>query len=158
MPGKAAGQGVHPVSLTSTPPLIPPPLPLSLSLPPSLPLPLPLPPPPPPPPQLQTGLDVNVKFDSVRGFELTSEIVIFDLLNVPLYHGWLPDPQVRACTAAHCSGGRGGRGLEHWSRGTVAWVQILPGAAHYFLKKRDGELSQFVVVCCLASCTSYCMS
>ncbi|CAI8009348.1 Ubiquitin carboxyl-terminal hydrolase MINDY-1 [Geodia barretti] len=44
-------------------------------------------------PKLQTGLDVNVRFDSVKGFEFTSEIVIFDLLNVPLYHGWLPDPQ-----------------------------------------------------------------
>ena len=44
--------------------------------------------------QLQTGLDVNVRYDSVKGFEFTSEIVIFDLLNVPLYHGWLPDPQV----------------------------------------------------------------
>ena len=38
---------------------------------------------------------MNVRFDSVKGFEFTSEIVIFDLLNVPLYHGWLPDPQVR---------------------------------------------------------------
>jgi hypothetical protein len=55
--------------------------------------------------KLQTGLDVNVRYDSVKGFEFTSETVIFDLLNVPLYHGWLPDPQdtttysiVRGCS------------------------------------------------------------
>lgn len=29
---------------------------------------------------------------SVSGFEFTQELAIFDLLNVQLYHGWLPDP------------------------------------------------------------------
>lgn len=44
-------------------------------------------------PKLQTGLDVNVKFDGVKSFEFTSELAIFDLCGVELCHGWLPDPQ-----------------------------------------------------------------
>ncbi|XP_019848833.1 PREDICTED: ubiquitin carboxyl-terminal hydrolase MINDY-2-like isoform X2 [Amphimedon queenslandica] len=43
-------------------------------------------------PRLLTGLDINVKFNSVSGFEFTQELSIFDLLSVPLYHGWLPEP------------------------------------------------------------------
>lgn len=44
-------------------------------------------------PKLQTGLDVNVKFSGVRHFEFTQELIVFDLLNIHLYHGWLADPQ-----------------------------------------------------------------
>eukprot|EP00075_Anas_platyrhynchos_P033672 XP_027322925.1 ubiquitin carboxyl-terminal hydrolase MINDY-2 isoform X1 [Anas platyrhynchos] len=44
--------------------------------------------------KLQTGLDVNVKFTGVRVFEYTPECIVFDLLDIPLYHGWLVDPQV----------------------------------------------------------------
>lgn len=44
-------------------------------------------------PNLQTGLDVNMKFDGVKSFEYTSELGVFDLLRIPLYHGWLVDPQ-----------------------------------------------------------------
>ncbi|XP_005110657.1 ubiquitin carboxyl-terminal hydrolase MINDY-1 [Aplysia californica] len=43
--------------------------------------------------KLQTGLDVNVKFTGVGDFEYTSECIIFDLLELSLYHGWLVDPQ-----------------------------------------------------------------
>ncbi|KAL4225687.1 Ubiquitin carboxyl-terminal hydrolase MINDY-2 [Mactra antiquata] len=43
--------------------------------------------------KLQTGLDVNVRFTGVRDFEYTSECIIFDLLQISLYHGWLVDPQ-----------------------------------------------------------------
>jgi len=45
-------------------------------------------------PKLQTGLDVNVKFTGVKHFEYTPECIIFDLLNISLYHGWLVDPQM----------------------------------------------------------------
>jgi len=45
-------------------------------------------------PKLQTGLDVNVKFTGVSDFEYTPECIIFDLLNIALYHGWLIDPQM----------------------------------------------------------------
>ena len=45
-------------------------------------------------PKLQTGVDVNVQFKDVSCFECTSEIIVFDVLQIPLYHGWLPDPQV----------------------------------------------------------------
>ncbi|XP_035670855.1 ubiquitin carboxyl-terminal hydrolase MINDY-1-like isoform X2 [Branchiostoma floridae] len=43
--------------------------------------------------KLQTGLDVNVKFTGVRHFEYTPECIVFDLLGIVLYHGWLIDPQ-----------------------------------------------------------------
>ncbi|XP_078666303.1 ubiquitin carboxyl-terminal hydrolase MINDY-1-like isoform X3 [Branchiostoma floridae x Branchiostoma belcheri] len=43
--------------------------------------------------KLQTGLDVNVKFTGVRHFEYTPECIVFDLLGIALYHGWLIDPQ-----------------------------------------------------------------
>lgn len=43
--------------------------------------------------KLQTGLDVNVRFTGVSDFEYTSECIIFDLLEIGLYHGWLVDPQ-----------------------------------------------------------------
>ncbi|KAJ1181726.1 hypothetical protein NDU88_006928 [Pleurodeles waltl] len=43
--------------------------------------------------KLQTGLDVNVKFTGIRVFEYTPECIVFDLLDIPLYHGWLVDPQ-----------------------------------------------------------------
>lgn len=45
-------------------------------------------------PKLSTGLDVNVRFTGVSDFEYTPECIVFDLLNIPLYHGWLLDPQV----------------------------------------------------------------
>ncbi|XP_075700689.1 ubiquitin carboxyl-terminal hydrolase MINDY-1 [Rhinoderma darwinii] len=44
-------------------------------------------------PKLSTGLDVNVRFTGVPDFEYTPECIVFDLLNIPLYHGWLVDPQ-----------------------------------------------------------------
>lgn len=34
---------------------------------------------------------------SVSGFEFTSETGIFDLVGVPLYHGWLVEPQNPCC-------------------------------------------------------------
>jgi hypothetical protein len=43
--------------------------------------------------KLTTGIDVNVKFHSVFAFEPTKEVSVFDLLGIPLVHGWLVDPQ-----------------------------------------------------------------
>ncbi|CAF1014048.1 unnamed protein product [Rotaria sp. Silwood1] len=43
--------------------------------------------------KLKTGLDVNLKFDGVDKFEYTPECIIFDLLNIQLFHGWVIDPQ-----------------------------------------------------------------
>jgi hypothetical protein len=51
-------------------------------------------------PRLQTGLDVNVRFTGVTDFEYTEECIIFDLLNIQLYHGWLVDPQTEEVSAA----------------------------------------------------------
>ena len=48
-------------------------------------------------PKLSTGLDVNVRFTGVTDFEYTPECIVFDLLDIPLYHGWLVDPQVHLC-------------------------------------------------------------
>ena len=50
-------------------------------------------------PKLNRGLDVNVRFGKFEwegltpGFEYSEDLVIFDLLNVRLLHGWLVDPQ-----------------------------------------------------------------
>jgi hypothetical protein len=44
-------------------------------------------------PKLQRGLDVNVKFNAVDAFEYSEDLLLFDLLNVRLLHGWLVDPQ-----------------------------------------------------------------
>uniref|UniRef100_M4AS65 Ubiquitin carboxyl-terminal hydrolase n=1 Tax=Xiphophorus maculatus TaxID=8083 RepID=M4AS65_XIPMA len=51
-------------------------------------------------PKLSTGLDVNVRFTGVTDFEYTPECIVFDLLNIPLYHGWLVDPQSPETVAA----------------------------------------------------------
>lgn len=44
-------------------------------------------------PSIVKGLFVNIRFSGVTQFEYTDSLVIFDLLNVPLYHGWVVDPQ-----------------------------------------------------------------
>ncbi|KAF5797526.1 putative MINDY deubiquitinase [Helianthus annuus] len=44
-------------------------------------------------PRLTTGIDVNLKFTRISDFEFTRECAIFDLLDIPLYHGWIVDPQ-----------------------------------------------------------------
>uniref|UniRef100_A0A0E0Q2K1 MINDY deubiquitinase domain-containing protein n=1 Tax=Oryza rufipogon TaxID=4529 RepID=A0A0E0Q2K1_ORYRU len=44
-------------------------------------------------PRLATGIDVNVMFRKIDDFEFTRERAIFDLLDIPLYHGWIVDPQ-----------------------------------------------------------------
>ncbi|MCH82680.1 protein FAM63A, partial [Trifolium medium] len=44
-------------------------------------------------PRLATGIDVNLKFTRIDDFEFTPECAIFDLLNIPLYHGWIVDSQ-----------------------------------------------------------------
>ncbi|KAL5111809.1 Ubiquitin carboxyl-terminal hydrolase MINDY-1 [Taenia crassiceps] len=46
-------------------------------------------------PSLQTGLDINVRFTGVSDFEYTPALTIFDLFRIPLYHGWVADPQDR---------------------------------------------------------------
>ncbi|KAL5962743.1 Ubiquitin carboxyl-terminal hydrolase MINDY-1 [Taenia solium] len=46
-------------------------------------------------PSLQTGLDINVRFTGVSDFEYTPALTIFDLFRIPLYHGWVVDPQDR---------------------------------------------------------------
>lgn len=51
-------------------------------------------------PKLQTGLDVNVQFTGVQHFEYTPELIVFDLLGIRLYHGWLVDPQDAEIVAA----------------------------------------------------------
>ncbi|KAF8566620.1 hypothetical protein P879_08463 [Paragonimus westermani] len=44
-------------------------------------------------PSLQTGLDINVRFTGVSAFEFTPALSIFDLFKIPLYHGWLVEPE-----------------------------------------------------------------
>ncbi|XP_064477199.1 ubiquitin carboxyl-terminal hydrolase MINDY-2-like isoform X2 [Ornithodoros turicata] len=56
-------------------------------------------------PKLQTGLDVNVRFTGVKDFEYTPECIVFDLLRIPLCHGWLLDPESPEVLAAVGSSG-----------------------------------------------------
>ncbi|KAI3468820.1 hypothetical protein Pfo_025483 [Paulownia fortunei] len=51
-------------------------------------------------PRLTTGIDVNIKFRRIDDFEFTPECAIFDLLDIPLYHGWIVDPQDRETAGA----------------------------------------------------------
>ncbi|PRW58319.1 FAM63A-like isoform X2 [Chlorella sorokiniana] len=51
-------------------------------------------------PKLTTGIDVNVRFHDIAGFEYTPETAVFDLLDMPLVHGWLVDPQDAPTAAA----------------------------------------------------------
>eukprot|EP01087_Luapelamoeba_hula_P010497 TRINITY_DN2780_c0_g1_i1.p1 TRINITY_DN2780_c0_g1~~TRINITY_DN2780_c0_g1_i1.p1 ORF type:complete len:517 (-),score=116.50 TRINITY_DN2780_c0_g1_i1:184-1734(-) len=44
-------------------------------------------------PHLAVGLDVNIKFADIFDFEFTKELIIFDLLDIDLCHGWLPDSE-----------------------------------------------------------------
>ncbi|KAI3937202.1 hypothetical protein MKW92_053153 [Papaver armeniacum] len=44
-------------------------------------------------PRFRTGIDVNFRFDKIDGFVDMPELAIFRLLEIPLYHGWMVDPQ-----------------------------------------------------------------
>ncbi|CAL9226510.1 unnamed protein product [Arabidopsis halleri] len=50
--------------------------------------------------RLAAGIIVDLKFDSITDFELTPELAIFASLKIPLYHGWLVDPQDLETVAA----------------------------------------------------------
>lgn len=45
---------------------------------------------------LCAGIDVNPRFYDCSAYEFTDEVAIFDLLDIPLVHGWLSDPQARS--------------------------------------------------------------
>ncbi|OZC09882.1 hypothetical protein X798_02988 [Onchocerca flexuosa] len=42
-------------------------------------------------PSLPKGLDVNIHFTGVKRFEYTPACALFDILNIPLVHGWIID-------------------------------------------------------------------
>eukprot|EP00762_Andalucia_godoyi_P000175 ANDGO_02276.mRNA.1 Uncharacterized protein YPL191C len=44
-------------------------------------------------PDLQFGMDVNPRFCRVTDFEFSKHLVVFDVCNITLRHGWLVDPQ-----------------------------------------------------------------
>lgn len=43
-------------------------------------------------PKLAKGLDLNIKFSDIDGFEYTEELTLFDALGVSIFHGWVVDP------------------------------------------------------------------
>lgn len=47
-------------------------------------------------PHLEHGLDVNVYFKSIRGFEPTAELGLFHTFGVELVHGWVVSPVIDA--------------------------------------------------------------
>lgn len=46
-------------------------------------------------PKLARGLDLNIKFTSPTSMEFTSELSIFDALDISLVHGWVLDPATK---------------------------------------------------------------
>ncbi|KAD6453632.1 hypothetical protein E3N88_08356 [Mikania micrantha] len=44
-------------------------------------------------PSFATGINVDIKFNRINEFEFTRERAVFDLLGIPMYHGWIVDPQ-----------------------------------------------------------------
>ncbi|KAK3287192.1 hypothetical protein CYMTET_5286 [Cymbomonas tetramitiformis] len=42
-------------------------------------------------PRMQYGLNVNIRFNDVEGFEYMSDSTVFDVLGIRLLHGWLLD-------------------------------------------------------------------
>jgi hypothetical protein len=42
-------------------------------------------------PKLAKGLDLNIMFNGVNKYEFTQEVSIFDILQIPLLHGWIYD-------------------------------------------------------------------
>lgn len=55
-------------------------------------------------PRLMGGLDVNVGFQGPHAFEFTNELSLFDLVDVRLVHGWLPDAQLEPDVVAALRG------------------------------------------------------
>lgn len=43
-------------------------------------------------PLLQRGLDLNINFTDVFGFESAPEVSVFEMLQVRIVHGWIPEP------------------------------------------------------------------
>lgn len=78
--------------------------------------------------RLMTGIDVNVKFNSCDSFESTTDVLIFDLLDMPLYHGWVVDP--REEETAHVLGEK--------SYNTL--VEFIINARHGEMKSEENEL------------------
>jgi hypothetical protein len=50
-------------------------------------------------PKLNKGLDLNIMFSQVSKYEFTQEAAIFDLLQIPLVHGWIYDPTQEIASA-----------------------------------------------------------
>ncbi|XP_010433962.1 PREDICTED: ubiquitin carboxyl-terminal hydrolase MINDY-1-like [Camelina sativa] len=43
--------------------------------------------------RLADGINVDINFESIKGFVVTPELALFATLGIPLYHGWIVDPQ-----------------------------------------------------------------
>ncbi|GAV07081.1 hypothetical protein RvY_16963 [Ramazzottius varieornatus] len=55
-------------------------------------------------PKLQTGLDINVHFGGPRRYEFTQDTLLFDVLDVPLVHGWICDKEDEAAVVVEKHG------------------------------------------------------
>lgn len=58
-------------------------------------------------PHLEHGLDVNVYFRSIRGFEPTAELGLFHTFGVELVHGWVVNPGMDSAMFALMDGPAG---------------------------------------------------
>lgn len=92
-------------------------------------------------PRLQYGLDVNVRFNSVRGFEFTAEMAAFDMSGITLLHGWIFDPEDRRTVSPSAQ-----PGLENSPCRVGQCLVSLP-ASLYRLRLTHGHSSSFVFAC-----------
>lgn len=88
-------------------------------------------------PRLATGIDLNVKFRRIDDFEFIGERAIFDLLEIPVYHGWIVNPQ--EVDTLNAIGSRSYRTLKRELLALEAW-----NATHAYKEDSDEDVVDFV--------------
>lgn len=88
-------------------------------------------------PTVAQGLDVNLQFKGVDKFEFTSSISMFDLFDITLLHGWLPDPQEKV--AKFLSGLSYNEALTLPLTGTAS--SAAASAVHEWLNENPSQLT-----------------
>lgn len=76
-------------------------------------------------PKLATGIDVNVRFSGPAAFEFTDEVAIFDLLGLPLLHGWVVSGEDEAaCVVANLTYNQPPSWRCRWRMGMMARARL----------------------------------
>ncbi|XP_047327546.1 ubiquitin carboxyl-terminal hydrolase MINDY-1-like [Impatiens glandulifera] len=88
-------------------------------------------------PRLASGIDLNIKFRRIDDFEFVRERAIFDLLEIPLYHGWIVNPQ--EVDTLNAIGSRSHKTLRRELLALEAW-----NASHPYREDSDEDTVDFV--------------